>query len=232
MTNATVARFHVSAFIVLILVSAVFAQQSQPQAASATPAERCHVQNNTLVDDVARLSVTVDPKFHYLGSFSFDIHGIAGGYRYLWGETDRASHLRRTFIVQAEGYYPSNEGSYKYGTPNPVVLAGENYRHNVWIYDNDESAKSDPGNESDLTRKFMREHGIDWDSQLIMSRFARIVDHAGKNEIIFFYFENLADYTNKRVSDFPENDTSAPHLAILNSVDSASRRAFSVMSQH
>jgi len=37
-----------------------------------------------------------------------------------------------------------------------------------------------------------------------MSRFARIVDESKKNEIIFFYFENLGDYTKKRTTDFSE----------------------------
>ena len=66
--------------------------------------------------------MTLDPKFQYLGRFPFDIKGIAGGYRYVWGETEIGKHLRRTFIVQAEGYYLGNQGSYKYGTPNPATL--------------------------------------------------------------------------------------------------------------
>src|ERR1700730_8419423 len=175
------------------------------------------------------LKVSLDPKFQYLGRFPFDIKGIAGGYRYVWGETDGGKHLGRTFIVQAEGYYPSNQGSYKYGTPNPATLAGDVYQHNVWIYDNDQSARENPGNESDLTRKFIRDKGYEWESQLVMSRFARIVDESRKDEIIFFYFENLKHYTAKRVSDFPEEGESSEQKAILDAVDANSRTAFTVL---
>lgn len=195
----------------------------------STPESSARVEKNVFVADVPyTLRMTLDPKFQYLGRFPFDIKGIAGGYRYVWGETDIGKHLRRTFIVQAEGYYLGNQGSYKYGTPNPATLGGDVYQHNVWIYDNDQSAQENPGNESDLTRKFIRDKGYEWEFQLVMSRFARIVDESRKNEIIFFYFENLNSYTTKRVSDFPEEGKTAEQRAILNAVDANSRAAFTV----
>jgi hypothetical protein len=129
----------------------------------------------------------------------------------------------------AQGYYPGNQGSYKYGTPNPAKLAGDVYQHNVFIYDNDQSAQDNSGSESDLTRKFIRDKGYEWESQLVMSRFARIVDESRKNEIIFFYFDNLRHYTTKRVSDFPEGSKTAEQKAILNAVDANSRAAFTVI---
>jgi hypothetical protein len=193
------------------------------------PQQHAHVEKNVFISDApAHLKLTLDPKFQYLGSFPFDIKGIAGGYRYVWGEVGSRKHLERTFIIQAEGYYPGNAGSYKYGTPNPAMLAGDAYQHNVWIYDNEESAREDPGNESDLTRKFMHEKGYVWGPQLVMSRFARIVDESKKDEIIFFYFENLKSHTTKRVADFPEEGTSAEQKSILSTVDANSRKAFAV----
>lgn len=186
------------------------------------------VKENVFTDDLAKITVTLDPKFQYLGSFPFDIQGIAGGYRYLWGEFDHDKHLRRTFVIQAEGYYPGSSHSYHYPSPNPVILGGDTYGHVVFIYDNDEVARERPGNEADLTAHFMRDHGYGWDSQLIMSRFARIVDEAKKNEIIFFYFDNLANYTTKSVADFPEEPKTAEQKAILEAVDANSKKAFTV----
>ena len=61
-----------------------------------------------------------------------------------------------------------------------------------------------------------------------MSRYARVVDESRKNEIIFFYFDNLADYTTKHAADFPEKAKSAEHRAILESVEANSRKAFTV----
>jgi hypothetical protein len=199
-------------------------------AQSTPPQQRVHVEKNVFVSDSpAHLKLTLDPKFQYLGSFPFDIKGVAGGYRYVWGEIGSGKHLERTFIIQAEGYYPGNAGAYEYGTPNPAALAGDAYQHNVWIYDNEESARENPGNESDLTRRFMQEKGYVWESQLVMSRFARIVDASKKNEIIFFYFENLKDHSKKRVADFPEDGTSAEQKSILSTVDANSQKAFTVV---
>ena len=214
----------------LAFSSTLMGMPAEPSIAQlSVPKSSARVEKNVFVADAPyRLKMTLDPKFQYLGRFPFDIKGIAGGYRYVWGETDNGKHLCTTFIVQAEGYYPDNQGSYKYGTPNPETFAGDVYQHNVWIYDNDQSAQGNPGNESDLTRKFMREKGYEWESQLVMSRFARIVDEPRKNEIIFFYFENLKHYTTKRVSDFPDEGESAEQKVILAAVDANSRAAFTV----
>jgi hypothetical protein len=196
---------------------------------SASPEQHAHVNDNVFVsDNLPKLALKLDPKFQYVGSFPFDISGLAGGYRYVWGETDGSKHLRRVFIVQAEGYYPGNNGTYKYGTPHPATLGGEAYEHGLYIYDNDQSAREDPGKEADLTRKFMLEKGYDWEPQLVMSRFARVVDESKKNEIIFFYLENLKDYTAKKAIDFPEEAQSKEQKTILETVDAHSLKAFSV----
>jgi len=193
--------------------------------------ERVHVKDNVLTDDFSKIRLTLDPKFHYLGSFPFDLKGIAGGYRYVWGEVDHGKHLLRAFIVQAEGYYANNQRTYRYGAPNPVLLAGDAYQHTVQIYDNDQSARENPGSESDLTKSFLKERGYEWEPQLVMSRFARVVGETKKDEIILFYFENLVDSTAKRVAEFPEEATSSEHKAILGAVDANSRKAFSVSHQ-
>ena len=207
------------------------ASAGQPPSASTStaPVQHAHVQDNIFVsNELPKLSLSLDVKFQYLGTFPFDIRGVAGGYRYVWGEVEPDKHLHRVFIVQAEGYYPGNGGSYPYGAANPEELAGETYQHNVWIYDNDESARERAGNESDLTAKFMQEHGYKWEPQLVMSRYARVVDEAKKNEIIVFYFENLKDYTTKPVKDFPEEPVSAEQKKILEAVERNSRKAFRI----
>jgi hypothetical protein len=140
----------------------------------------------------------------------------------MWAEVDTGKRLRRTFIVQVEGYYPDDQGFYKYGTPRRSLST------QCFIYDNDQSAREKPGNESDLTRQFFRDKGYEWESQLVMSRFARIVDDSRKHEIIFFYYENLKNYTTKRAADFPEEGKTAEQKLILDAVDADSRAAFTI----
>ena len=200
-----------------------------PQRAAQALREHASVKGNVFVStELPKMKLTLNPRFEYLGSFPFDIQGIAGGYRYVWGAPDHGKHLGRAFVIQVEGYYAGNDGIYRYGTPNPATVGGETYQHSVWIYDNDQSARERPGNESDLTRKFMQEHGYEWEPELVMSRFARIVDESHKNEIIFFYFDNLKNHTGKHVPDFPEEARGTEQKAILAKVDKASKRAFSV----
>lgn len=179
-------------------------------------------------DAQPKLKVTLAHGFQYIGSFPFDIKGIAGGYRYVFGEVDAGKHLKRVFLVQQEGFYASNHEVYNWETTDPLVLAGDTYQHNVWIYDNDASAREAPGNESDLTRRFLQQQGYQFEPQLVMSRFARIVHQPGKNEIIFFYFENLKEYTTKPVADFPEDGASPEQKRILEKVDANSRAAFQI----
>jgi len=69
---------------------------------------------------------------------------------------------------------------------------------------------------------------LQWEHELVMSRFARTVDTSRKNEIIFFYFENLKSYTDKSVSDFDASANHAKQQKILESVDANSRVAFKV----
>src|SRR5207302_2237380 len=128
-------------------------------------------------------------------------------------------HLRRSFIIQMEGFYPSNKQVYVYGTPTPARLSGHDYQHNVWIYDNDESIRERPGNESDLTKHFMKTQGYEWEHELVMSRFARVADNTKKNEIIFFYFENLKDHTNKLAKEFSDKGDFSEQKTIERQVD-------------
>lgn len=196
---------------------------------SGAPADPVRVEGNVFVSGPpASVTVTVDPTLGYLGSVPFDIRGIAGGHRYVWGEADDRKHLKRTFIVQVEGYYPDNDASYDYPSPTPVSLAGQPYQHDVWVYDNDASARRHPGSEPDVTKRFLSRLGYAWGPELVMARFARVVDAERRNEILFFYFENLRDYSRRPLAEFPEVPTTDAHGAILRTVDAHARAAFSV----
>lgn len=186
--------------------------------------------NDFVSQDLPKLRVEVDPELQYIGSFPFDIDGIAGGYRYVWGEVDRGKHLKRTFIIQKEGFYPTSKDSYRYPTPNPVAFGAHEYQHNVFLADNEKEIREHPGHEPDVTQKFLRSKGYELDSQQVMSRFARIVGESKKNEIIFFYAENLSAYTKLSATTLDE-DGSQQDLkkTIKEKVDSNSKLAFKVI---
>lgn len=186
--------------------------------------------NDFVSQELPKLRVQVDPKLRYIGSFPFDIDGIAGGYRFIWGEVDQGKHLTRTFIIQKEGFYPNSNNFYRYPTPNPVTLGAHDYQHNVFIGDNEQEIREHPGHEPDVTQKFLRSKGYRLDSQVVMSRFARIVGDNKKNEIIFFYTENLSAYT-KLSAAVVDDDNAHTDLkkTVKEKVDANSRQAFKVI---
>lgn len=191
--------------------------------------QRVSIQGNNFVsEELPKIRVVVDPKLKYIGSFPFDIDGIAGGYRYVWGATDQGKHLARTFIVQMEGYYPRSGGSYRYPIPNPVTLGTHEYQHNVFIADNEQEIREHPGHEPDVMNKFLKAKGYELDSQIIMSRFARIAGENKKNEIIFFYTENLSAYTKLSAAALDDSASQDAKKVIKEKVDTNSRQAFKV----
>jgi hypothetical protein len=213
----------------LAILAAASAPQLLVHAGRPVP-RNAHVRGNVFESERApKLTLRLDKRLRYLGSFPFDIKGIAGGYRYLWGQADNGKHLTRLFIVQKEGFYADNSETYRYPTRSPARLGQHEYQHNVWIYDNDQSAAEQPGNESDLTRRFLREHGWGWEPQSVMSRFARIAGDAKKDEIIFFYFEPLRPYTSRKASEFSdEGEPTLEQREILGKVDANSKAVLRV----
>ena len=211
--------------VILFGLAVVAAAQVKPVTPGAT------IEGNDFVStEMPKLRVTPDPKLTYIGSFPFDIDGIAGGYRFVWGEVDNRKHLLRTFIIQKEGFYLNSGGSYQYQAPNPVALGNHAYQHNVFIAGNEREIREHPGHEPDVTQKFLHGKGYDWDTQLVMSRFARVVDEAKKNEIIFFYTENLSAHTTKSADDLDSGDANQElKQKIKRAVDANSMRAFKVV---
>jgi hypothetical protein len=210
---------------VLLLCGCTIPVGAQPKVSP----QQVTIEGNDFVSrELPSVRVHVDPKLQYIGSFPFDIDGIAGGYRYVWGEVDHGKHLKRTFIIQMEGFYPTSHDSYRYPTPNPVRLGAHEYQHNVFIADNEAEIREHPGHEPDVTQKFLRSKGYELDSQLVMSRFARIVGEDNKNEIIFFYTENLSAYIKLSAAGLDDSAHENLKKTIKEQVDTKSREAFKV----
>jgi hypothetical protein len=186
------------------------------------------VVNNVLTSDsLPRITISVEPSLKYLGKFDFNLRNIAGGERHVWAETS-AGRVKRMFIVQLEGFLPNVDDYYKYPIRTPVKLGKHTYSHNLWFYNDDETRRADPPNEAGMTAKFLAERGLSLDSDLIMSRFARIVGEDKRNEIIFFYWENMRDH-GLTAADFPKEEPVTPeHKKLAEEFFQRSLSAFSV----
>lgn len=196
---------------------------------SALASSQSRVDGNTFISpENPRIRVTVDRAFEYLGSAPFVIDNVAAGNRFIFVHATSGKHVQRMFIIQQEGFLPSSDDTYKYRIANPVKLGTSEYQHSVILDDNEAAARTAPGKESDITKRFLESHSYTLNPALVMSRFARPADAAHKHEIIFFCFEDLASYGHT-LADFPENSDSAEKQRIKQKVDENCRNAFRVV---
>jgi hypothetical protein len=167
--------------------------------AGAEPQPARTVHNNVITsagDPAIKLEVSDDLK--YLGFFPFDIKSVAGGQRHLWVKADKNKRIQRLFILQFEGYYPSQTYRYNYKPRNVVRLGANDYNSNGFFYDDTEYHKEHPGSEAELTRKFLEERGYKFDAEQLLFRFYRSLpdpdpakDH--RNEFLIFYIEPMKE---------------------------------------
>ena len=185
------------------------------------------VDNVLASSDVPKIRITVDKSLKYLGSFHFNLRNIAEGERYIWAEAENG-RVKRMFIVQLEGFLPDTNKQYRYRMRTPVKLGHHTYSHNLWFYDDEVNRVADPPNEATRTVTFLAERGLRLDSDLMMSRFERILGDDKRNEAIFLYWENLRDH-NLTAKDFPEETPTTPEQKRLGQeLFERSLKAFSV----
>jgi hypothetical protein len=191
---------------------------------SATTAPR-YFRDGVLVSTCRpMLRLSADPGFRYLSAHSFRIRNVAGGERHVFVDTE-GRRVRRLLLLQFEGYLDGVEGSYRYGITNPVVLGGETYSQNVYLF----SSQGDLAPEGIATRTFLEQHHLEWPDEQMMSRFVRTVDPARRHELIIFYDESVADagYTLAQIGD--DGGVRPPYRAVAESLTARSLRAFTIL---
>lgn len=152
--------------------------------------QRQVVDNTIISSALPALKIKVDAEFTFIGVLRFSLKEIALVERFIFMD-QQDSKTRRYFIVQFEGVFEGVDFTYQYGITNPIHLDRHAYSHSVWVYSNADSAREDPGAESDQTTRFLQDHGYEVVDGRAMSRFARIVDDDRRHEIIVFYEESL-----------------------------------------
>jgi hypothetical protein len=167
------------------------------------------------------LRLAPGPGLQYLGVHPFRIRDVAAGERHVFADLD-GSRIRRLLLLQFEGYLDGVSGNYHYRTTNPVQLGGEIYNQNVYLFD----AGADPAPEGLATRTFIRERGLEWPREQMMSRFVRVVDRARRHELIIFYSESISDagYTLAQIAE--DGDVLPAFRHVADSLTARSLRAF------
>lgn len=166
-----------------------------------------YVENNTIISNhTPKIRIQVVPELTYIGQFDFTIKAasdeypenmrgqvIAAGERFVFARYSEDKRIEAQFVVQFEGFLPTNDLIYRYRFDDAMTIGKNRYRNNSWFYSDKEYAAEYPEKESALTRKFLEAKGLIPADQVMMTRLVGLADSTRKNEIIFFYIENLDD---------------------------------------
>jgi len=187
------------------------------------------VKRNAVIsarDPVARIEV--DEELRYIGALRFDLKEMACVERHVFAAVQN-HQIQRLFIVQLEGILESSSEIYRWRMRDAVRLGDAEYRYNVLAFDTAASIREEPEAETAKTDAFLKSRGLELETELVMSRFARVVGEDRKHELIFFYMEPLATW-HQRVADFQDGEPRTPaQRALARQVSDRSLRAFRVI---
>lgn len=82
---------------------------------------------------------------------------VAAGERLVFAIADEEDQIEKLFIVQFEGFRPTNDFIYNYNFDKAGFIGKNKYRHNTWYYDGKNSIKENPLGEWAKTESFLKE---------------------------------------------------------------------------
>ncbi len=187
------------------------------------------VRENVLTsDDFPNIRVKVDPAFHYVGSFSFTIPGMAAGERYVFAEA--VDHrVNRLFIAQFEGILPTSAETYNYSFADSLELGGYRFRQNTFAFSNQKGGQENPASEGPLTVDFLIRNGYAVADEMMASRFVTVPDPERKHELILFYMESIPG-AGHRLEEFYQGEDRTPLWQELSQIlTNRARESFTVL---
>ncbi|MDQ2950763.1 MAG: hypothetical protein M3R54_00705 [Chloroflexota bacterium] len=139
-------------------------------------------------DELPPLRMRVVPELRYLGSFLFDLKGIARVERHIFVETERVL-VRRMLVLQFEGFLPHVDDVYRYGLADPRELGGETYGRQASLLSVSAERAESPDAEITHTVIFLESKGLVLPDRHAVARFARIFGERRRRELLIFYHE-------------------------------------------
>lgn len=173
------------------------------------------------------LRIRVDPALRHIGASELEIRGLALAERHHFVDAPDG-HVRRMFVVQFEGFLPSNDETYRYRLPDPVTMGGETYGSWVFGYSLAREIEEEPGAESADTARFLAAHGLSLDDEQLMARYARIIEPDARRELLLFYHEPLRPLGHTLSSLCEEGEVRAAHASVGVELRARARRAFEI----
>ncbi len=200
-------------FILIILTSNFCVAQNQSHSYTDIFGVNRLISDHGIVSEAnpSRL-FSLDTSFIFVGTFEFTIaansefpkevsgENIAAGERIVFADIrNRTAH--RLLIFQFEGFLPDYNFTYNYSFSGADSLGGIPYRNNVWFYDEASYIKENPSGVASQTRELIREKGVHYPAEIIMSRIVMVTNPERRNELIISYIET-ADFNALNLSDW------------------------------
>jgi len=190
--------------------------------------------NRTVKENVLRssalpeMTLRVSKDFSYLGPLEFDLKQVARVERHIF-VIENLGKVERLFMVQFESALPDSDLTYRWLIRTPMTLGGVDWQQNPYFFNNAENIQADPGAESDHTTRFLNQNGLTLEDELMMSRFARIVDGQRRHEIILFYIENVSATGNTLDEISEDGDIRSEYQSIADELVARSLRHFEII---
>lgn len=193
-------------------------------------------------ESAPEMSVRIAADFKYLGPDTFLLGQTHEAERHHFVRLDD-DEVTALLVFQFERILDGIPGQYEFNIPPDEHIAGSNYRfaqqpvqlglhdyvHNTWVFNTRESARNNPGRESDRTLELLDKRGYRLDDGLIMARYVRAVGEDARKEVIIFYMEPLRR-NGHDISEFPDGGPAMESFDRLSSeIVARARSAFEVL---
>jgi len=124
----------------------------------------------------------------YIGSFDFDLKGVAHVERHVFVEDTRGT-VARMLVLHFESFLPGVTDLYRYALVDPRALGGVAYGSSAGALSvRDERAEPGEG-EMARTAAFVEGQGLVLPDRHAVARYARIVGDDRRSELLIFYHE-------------------------------------------
>lgn len=193
----------------ILLTVIALAVLSPVDAYSQAGGQQRRVKGRTLISNsLPPIKIRFAKDFKYVGRQSFILYGSAQVEQFFFVAADH-NRIKRMFMVQFEGYLPSNTHTYNYQISQTVKLGGLDFMYDTSVVNVPAFRKQYPDSDAGRAAAFLEGKGYHLEGEdIIYQRFVRLVDEARRNELLIIYYENLSG-TGLTAADLSENGRAA-----------------------
>ena len=167
------------------------------------------VEGRTLISRaMPPIKIKFGKSFKYVGTQSFVLYGNAQVEQHFFVDADDRT-IKRMFMVQFEGYLPTNTHTYNYQIKDTIKLGGLDFMYDTQVGSVSAFRKQYPDSDAARAATFLEGKGYQPDGMdVVFQRYIRLVDETRRNEMLVVYYESL-NGTGLAAADLSEGGRAA-----------------------